>query len=209
MMFQLSSSFEIGSFELFLEEHSASLPFMDLLEEKKLVEDAKSHSESFAALYDYYFPKVYGYTMAKVGNRRDAEDIVSEVFMKALENLPNFEWRNVPFAAWLFTIARNTIINHYSKSGKRKVSELDENRLISEDKEGSPHKKATDEELSKKVRDVLHGLPERELNVVQLKFFAQMTNREIMTATGLSESNVAVILYRTLRKIKPDLQYFA
>ena len=182
---------------------------MDLSEEKQLVENAKMDSASFAKLYDYYFPKVYGFVAAKVGSRMDAEDIAGDVFMKALENLDKFEWRGLPFAAWLFTIARNSVNSFYKKNAKAKTSELDENRLMAKDKESSPHKKATDDELSDNVKKVLGELPERELTVVQLKFFSQMTNREIVDATGLSESNVAVILYRTLRRIKSDLKYFA
>jgi RNA polymerase sigma-70 factor (ECF subfamily) len=183
---------------------------MDLNEEQQLVEDAKTDSASFGKLYDYYFPKIYGYIAAKVNDRDDVEDLVSTTFMKALENLPKYEWRGIPFAAWLFTIARNTLNNYYVKSGKNRHLELDEGRLVvDKDKNESPMKKAEQEELADKVKKVLNNLPEREITVVQLKFFSQMTNREIMDITGLSESNVAVILYRTLRKIKSDLKYFA
>lgn len=173
------------------------------------MEDAKTHGESFGKLYDYYFPKIYAYTLMKVRDQADSEDIVSEVFMKALEHIDGFEWRNIPFAAWLFTIARNSINNFFSKSNRKKTSELDEGRLVADNKEISPHKKAAENELAQKVREVLKDLPERDLNVVHLKFFAQMTNREIVAVTGLSESNVAVILYRALRRIKPELSYFA
>lgn len=208
-MFQLSTLLDVGSVQAsgMGRHHSSSI--MELLEEKQLVEDAKSDSESFARLYDRYFPKIYGYVAAKVGNRSDAEDIVSDVFMKALENLHTFEWRGIPFAAWLFTIARNTLNNFYSKHQKSRTSELLENVHRTEDKESSPTKKAAEGELAARVREVLDQLPKRDLQVVELKFFGQMTNREIVSATGLSESHVAVILYRTLRKIKPDLQYFA
>jgi len=181
--------------------------FMNLEEEKQLVDDARTDSASFGKLYDFYFGKVFGFVAAKVNDRGDAEDITSEVFMKALENLDNFEWRGMPFAAWLFTIARNTIINYYEKSGRTKHSSLDEAFHVKDDKrEVSPHKKAEQEELSSKVRHVLGQLSEKELNVVQLKFFGELNNREIMKVTGLSESNVGIILYRTLRKIKPDLK---
>jgi RNA polymerase sigma factor (sigma-70 family) len=181
---------------------------MNISEEKQLVENARTDAESFVKLYDYYFPKVYSFIAAKVGNRLDAEDITSEVFMKALENLDKFEWRGKPFIAWLFTIARNSVNSFFKKSIKGKTSELDESRLKAKDKGPSPDKKAAEGELSSKVKNVLRKLPERESNVVQLKFFSQMNNREIVAATGLSESNVAIILYRTLRKIKPDLKHF-
>lgn len=183
---------------------------LDLNEEQQLVELAKENTESFGKLYDYYFPKVYAFVAAKCSNRDDAEDITGDVFVKVIENLPKFEWRGLPFGAWIFRIARNTLIDYYGKSGKTKTSDIEEAYGVSEDEEKtSPHKKAEQSELEARVKEVMKDLSERELQVVQLKFYAQMNNREIMTVTGLSESNVAVVLYRTLKKIKPDLKYFA
>ena len=183
---------------------------VDLREEQQLVEKAKQDSESFGKLYDYYFPKVYSFIAAKIYDRDDAEDLVSETFMKVLENLPRFEWRGVPFGAWIFRIARNTLNDYYEKHGKTRTTDIDTAYGVTDDEEKtSPFKKAAQGQLAEKVQNVLSSLPERELNVVQLKFFCELNNREIVKATGLSESNVAVILYRTLRKIKPDLQYFA
>jgi len=183
---------------------------VDLSEEKQLVESAKANAESFGRLYDYYFPKVYAFIASKTYNSDDAEDIAGDTFIKALENLPRFEWRGVPFGAWLFRIARNTLNDYYGASAKHRTTDIDTAYGVSEDEEKtSPHKKAAKEELAEKVKEVLKVLPERDLNVIRLKFFSEMSNREIMDITGLSESNVAVILYRALRKIKPDLKTFA
>lgn len=187
-----------------------SLSGMDLGEEQKLVEDAKTSTEAFGKLYDYYFPRVYAFVASKVNNRHDAEDLTGDIFMKVVENIGHFQWKGVPFAAWIFKIARNTLNDYYHKSSRTKVSDIDQAFDLKEDEEKtSPHKKAAQEELSVRVKKIMNQLPERELEVLQLKFFSQLSNREIMHVTGLSESNVAVILYRTLRKIKPDLQYFA
>jgi len=182
---------------------------VDLSEEKQLVESAKANAESFGQIYDYYFPKVYSFIAAKTGNSDDAEDITGDTFMKALENLHRFEWRGVPFGAWLFRIARNTLNDYYGSSAKNRTIDIDKAYGVKEDEEKtSPHKKAHQNELAEKVQEVLKDLPERELNVIQLKFFSEMSNREIVDITGLSESHVAVIIYRTLRKIKPDLKHF-
>lgn len=183
---------------------------MDLSDEKQLVMDAKSNNESFGKLYDFYFPKVYSFVAAKINDRDDAEDLVSDIFMKVLENIQKFEWRGVPFGAWIFRIARNVLNDYYQKHNKTRTSDIEQAYSVSEPEEKvSPHIKAAREELSDVVQKVMKTLPERELLVIQLKFFSELTNREIVQITGLSESNVAIILYRTLRKIKPDLQYFA
>lgn len=183
---------------------------MDLSDEKQLVMDAKSNNESFGKLYDFYFPKVYSFVAAKINDRDDAEDLVSDIFMKVLENIQKFEWRGVPFGAWIFRIARNVLNDYYQKHNKTRTSDIEQAYSVSEPEEKvSPHIKAAREELSDVVQKVMKTLPERELLVIQLKFFSELSNREIVQITGLSESNVAIILYRTLRKIKPDLQYFA
>lgn len=183
---------------------------LELQEEQQLVERAKVNSESFGKLYDFYFPKVYAFIAAKIYDRDDAEDITGDIFVKVLENLHHYEWRGLPFGAWVFRIARNTLNDYYGRYGKTKVTPIDEAYGVSEDEEKtSPHKKAAKEELAEKVKEILDDLPERELSVVQLKFFGELSNREIVDITGLSESNVAVILYRTLRKIKPELKHFA
>lgn len=184
--------------------------FVDLNQEKQLVDAAKTNTESFGRLYDFYFPKVYAFVAAKIYNRDDAEDITGDIFMKILENIHRFEWRGVPFGAWVFRIARNTLNDYYSKSAKTRTTDIDTAYGVSEDEEKtSPHKKAAKEELAEKVKRILTTLPERELSVIQLKFFSELNNREITHVTGLSESHVAVIIYRTLRKIKPELKYFA
>ena len=182
---------------------------MDLQDQQKLVSAAQQSPEGFGRLYDFYFPKVYAFVASKVRNRDDAEDLTSEIFMKILENIHSFEWRGIPFGGWLFRIAHNTLNSYYEKHSRTKTANIDEVYGLSDDEEKtSPHKNAAKNELKEKVQQVMDKLPEREMTVVQLKFFGQLNNREIMHATGLSESNVAIILYRTLRKIKPDLTYF-
>lgn len=182
---------------------------MAIQEEKQLVERAKSDTNAFGELYDSYFPRVYGFVASKVSSKDDAEDLASEIFMKILENIVDFEDRGVPFGAWVFRIARNCLNDFYKRSGKNRTTDIEEAYGVKEDEDKtSPHKKAAQLELADAVKEVLKNLEEKELLVVQLKFFAQLNNREITVVTGLSESNVGVILYRTLRKMKPDLKYF-
>ncbi len=182
---------------------------MELSEQQKLVELAKQSPDGFGKLYDYYFPKVFGFVASKVRDRDEAEDITSEIFMKVLENIHSFEWRGIPFTGWLFRIARNCLNTYYGKTSKTATVDIDEVYSLAEDEnKSSPHKNAARGELAEKVKEILKTLPEKELTVVQLKFFGELNNREIMHATGLSESNVAVILFRTLKKMKPDLSLF-
>ena len=78
-------------------------------DERLLIEAAQRDPARFAELYENNFERVYAYVARRVGNRAEAEDLTSEVFHQALANLQRFEWRGIPFAAWLFRIAANLI----------------------------------------------------------------------------------------------------
>lgn len=178
----------------------------DIESERQLVELAKTDSEAFAKLYDFYFPKVYAFVMAKIGSKMACEDIVSEVFMKVVENLPKYEDRGFAFSAWLFTVARNVLFDFYAKQNRSNTLPIEEGLEIKDEKDDfAPAKVASENELKDKVRVVMNQLPERELSILQLRFFSGLNNREIAATLNLSESNVGIILYRVLRKIKPDL----
>ena len=87
----------------------ASLKAADGVHERLLVEAAQRDPARFVDLYENNFELVYAYIARRVGDRATAEDFTSEVFKKALENLPRFTWRGVPFAAWLLRIAANMV----------------------------------------------------------------------------------------------------
>ncbi|KKP40998.1 hypothetical protein A2229_03650 [Candidatus Peregrinibacteria bacterium RIFOXYA2_FULL_33_7] len=181
---------------------------MDLQAEKKLVIESQKDPQSFGQLYDYYFPKVYNFVASKVGDREITEDLVSEIFTKILENLPKYQWKGLPFGAWIFKIARNCVFDHYGKSSRLKTVDIDEFHYI---KDESPHcepdKKAINNELKEKVGEVLKKLDKKEAEIISLKFFSELSNKEIAKALALTETNVGVIIYRTLKKIKPDLEF--
>ena len=71
-------------------------------------------------LYDLYFPRIYRYMLARTGNPAEAEDVTEEVFIRVLGGISGFQWRQAPFAAWLFRIARNQFVSHARKNGARR-----------------------------------------------------------------------------------------
>ena len=188
----------------------SSLPRMDLQDQQQLVCEAQQSPDGFGRLYDYYFPKVYAFVACKVWNGDDAEDIVSEVFMVVLQKIHAYEWRGIPITGWIFGIACNELKTYFERNAKIDPVQTEELEHLADDgDQTSPHKNAVRSELGREIRKVMKGLPERELTVVQLRFFSQLTNLEIVEVTGLSATNVATILFRTLRKMKPELTSFA
>src|SRR5256885_6245122 len=86
--------------------------------DRLLIEAAQRDPSRFAELYEDNFERVYAFIARRVRHRHEAEDLTSEVFHQALASLPRFEWRGVPFAAWLFRIAANSIIDRSKRAAK-------------------------------------------------------------------------------------------
>src|ERR1700726_4016504 len=87
-------------------------------DERLLIEAAQKDPARFAELYQNNFERVYAYIVRRVENRAETEDLASEVFHHALANLKRFEWRGIPFAAWLFRIAANLISDRWQRTGR-------------------------------------------------------------------------------------------
>src|SRR5690242_2219688 len=88
--------------------------------ERATVDRARSgDQQALADIYDWYMPRVYRYTVARVTNTAEAEDLTEEVFLKMLGAISDFRWRDVPFSSWLFRIAHNHIATHFRRSAQR------------------------------------------------------------------------------------------
>jgi RNA polymerase sigma-70 factor, ECF subfamily len=91
--------------------------------ERLLIEAAQKDPSRFAELYEENFGRVWAFVIRRVNNRSAAQDITSEVFHQALANVTRFEWRGVPFAAWLYRIAANAIADYFAKSAREQSNE--------------------------------------------------------------------------------------
>ena len=157
----------------------------------------------FGGLYEQYLPRIYGFVSYRIGNRETAEDLTSDIFYKALSGFTQFDSKKASFSTWLFSIARNTIIDYYRKRGieQRYREESASESFVSPD---PPDEETSRFEDIDKLRECLSRLKPNEQELISLKFSGEMTNREIAQITGLSESNVGTILCRAIRKLRDD-----
>ncbi len=170
--------------------------------EKKLVEEARKDKSKFGPLYKHYKKYILEFFTYRVNDYSTAEELTSVVFEKALNGLDGFQWQGVPFSAWLYRIARNTLIDHYRKGTKsREVSSLE---LVQElpSKEKQPHEIVETMFTEELLYKILQEIPTREQEIIYLKFFDGYTNKVIAQITDLSETNVGTIIYRTIRKLR-------
>ena len=171
--------------------------------EKKHIEAARRNKSDFAPLYEHYKTPIQNFFSYRLTDPIAAEELTSTVFEKALKGIDNFQWQGVSFSAWLFRIARNTLIDHYREQGKssEKVSQLDHSIDIPSKEKSIPDQIETKfaEEL---LYEILSELPTREQEIIYMKFFDGYTNRLIAQLTGISETNVGTIVYRAIKKLR-------
>ncbi|MGD0566776.1 MAG: sigma factor [Candidatus Sulfotelmatobacter sp.] len=142
-------------------------------DERLLVEAAQRDPARFAELYENNFERVYAYVVRRVHDRAETEDLTSEVFHHALANLQRFEWRGIPFAAWLFRIAANLISDRWQHKNREDVANEPEQM------ESVPSAKAEFEEV-KSIKEVAREIRKTEGAVKQLQFRALSTLRARM-----------------------------
>ena len=166
--------------------------------------DAARRLDQFAEKYQQFFPRVFAYVYGRVYNVHQAEDLVSEVFERAflkMDSLRNDE----AFATWLFTIARNLVTSQARKRGRESIVDPDILKSVVATSMSVENEVLVREEVAAVV-ECLKKFPQREQDIVSLKFDAELTNGQIAQVMGLSEANVRVILFRTLRKLRETMK---
>jgi len=169
--------------------------------ESEIVERAKKHDDAFEILYNFYFPKIYGYIFKRTGNRAVAEDIVSLTFMKVVQHLPSYKDKGHTFGAWLYKIATNNLTDHYRKQSKRKHVALD---AVSELKdETADNQSIVDHNLAAhKIQTIINSLEKKHQQIISLKYYAQLSHEEIAETLQISAENSRMMLHRAVKKFK-------
>jgi len=184
---------------------------MDLTEEKELVRQAQKAPDAFAELYDQYYPKIFSYILRRTANLEAAQDITSETFLKALNKLWQFRWRNVPFSSWLYRIATNEINQYFRKTEYKKsisMEELQEQGFELISPYGPESELIEAQEKLKQYQDFLEiqgkivRLPAKYQEVIALRFFEQKQIKEIAEILGKKEGTVKSLLHRAVEKLR-------
>jgi RNA polymerase sigma-70 factor, ECF subfamily len=167
-----------------------------LAEERLLVEAAQKDPSRFADLYEQNFERVYAFVVRRVHDRDSAEDLTSDVFHKALAALPQFDWRGIPFSAWLLRIASNVVADQWKRSGREVLEDPPDL--------GADPKLEEVEDRARLFRQV-EQLPPDQRRVIYMRFGEEKSIREIAQTLKRSEGAIKQLQFRGLQNLRARL----
>ena len=170
-------------------------------DERLLIEAAQRDPACFAELYENNFERVYAYIVRRVQNRTETEDLTAEVFHHALANLQRYEWRGIPFAAWLFRIAANLISDRWQRWGREVCDESGQLESV----QASP---AEIEGIERKATlfRLVNTLPPEQKRVVEMRFVEQKSIKEVAKEIRKTEGAVKQLQFRAISTLRSRLE---
>lgn len=172
----------------------------DLKDEEDLVRAAQKDLRVFEKLYQSHIQEVYRYVYSRTGSQPEAEDITAQTFLSALEGFQRYH-HDGHFAAWLFSIARRKIADHYRKASRAQFLPDDfpsfERDLLDQ---------KLDRDRIEKLRGLLRDLEEEEQELLRLRFAARLGFADIARLFGRNEDAVKKSLYRLLSRLQSRLE---
>ncbi|MFJ9441754.1 ECF subfamily RNA polymerase sigma factor, BldN family [Kitasatospora sp. NPDC101235] len=170
-------------------------PIMELVERAQAGE-----SEAFGRLYDHYADTVYRYIYYRVGSRATAEDLTSETFLRALRRIGTFTWQGRDFGAWLVTIARNLVADHF-KSSRFRLEVTTGEMLDSNECERSPEESVLESLSNAALLDAVRRLNPQQQECVTLRFLQGLSVAETARIMGKNEGAIKTLQYRAVRTL--------
>jgi RNA polymerase sigma-70 factor, ECF subfamily len=167
--------------------------------EMKQVQAAQLDPRCFEPLYRAYYKRIVTYVHHRVDDQETAFDITAQVFYVALNQLPKFRARGVPFGAWLFSIAYTELQQWYRKKNRAKIVHIDAEGFCELRENVQSHTTADDDNA---LYQALEKLSSEEMEIINLRFFEKRSFAEICGITGLGESACKMRVYRTIEKLK-------
>jgi len=168
-------------------------------EETLQIKAAIANPQAFGALYDKYYLRIFRYVFQRVEDEDTAADVTSVVFSKALFSLGKYEFRGVPFSAWLFRVAQNELNSLFRKNKVQKTVNIPLENLaqIAEDA-GEDDLEGRAEDLKKAMKN----LSEDELELIEQRYFEDRSYKEMAEIQGMEENNARVKTFRVVQKLK-------
>ncbi|MFZ5553887.1 MAG: RNA polymerase sigma factor [Bacteroidota bacterium] len=170
-----------------------------LQEELRQIEAARQNPARFEPLYNAYYEPIFRYVYQRVEDKESAFDITSQVFLKALTNLPKYQYKGVPFASWLYRIATNEVYESFRQNQAKRAINVDSVHLFDmiDDME-----EARGQEMHDLLLKVLPELAEDDLQMIEMRYFEKRSFKEVSEILDITETNAKVRAHRIIEKLK-------
>lgn len=169
-----------------------------ILSEEDEIKKAKKNLKDFNVLYDRYYVRIFQYVYQRVQTEAQAADITSDTFIKAMENLKSYKFMGVPFASWLFKIARNEVYLQHKKDSKIRQVNFTTNDILAIAEEIEETRINKTEILITAIKQ----LNSEETDLIEMKYFEKRSYAEMASILDLTENNVKVKTFRVVQKLK-------
>jgi len=173
-------------------------------DEKSLVRRAQEGDQrAFAQLYEENFDRIYRYVAVRIGDRTEAEDMTQQVFLKAIQSISSFKWKGAPFAAWLFRIAHNQVVDYFRKKQKRATVPLDESMPISggDDPQQLVERNVDIEQLIMAT----NKLTGSQREVISLRFAGELPIAQVARIMGKTEGAIKALQHSAIVALRKTL----
>ena len=158
----------------------------------------RAEVQKFELFYQENLDRIYHFVFSHVRNREAAEDLTSQIFLKATRSL-DLEQNSHSRQAWLFRVARTTMVDYWRAPCRRAATHSLE-ELIEAGWDGPVDAKPVRSEAADRVEDILQTLPGQDREVLTCRFLLDLSVRETALSMGVTETNVKVMQYRALRR---------
>lgn len=184
----------------------------------ELVARAQSgDAQAFAGIYDRYADQIFAYVYRRVGHRQVAEDLVGDVFLRAYRRLSSFSWQGVDLGAWLTTIARNRVHDHFKSARFRLERATDEvhEPAPSRDRSDDPERVTVARDMTRALGAALEQLKDEHREVIELRFVHDLSVSETAAVLDRTVGATKALQYRALKALTaavsddPDLAHLA
>jgi RNA polymerase sigma-70 factor (ECF subfamily) len=171
----------------------------ELEEERKEILAAQRDRAAFAPLYERYVDQIYAYAYTLTKDKEQAEDVTAATFAKAIEELPRFQWRGVPYSAWLYRVAGNLVSRERRRPGWIELAPHMPGDAL------DPAAAAEALDRATEIRAAVALLPADQRQAVVLRFGGELRNREIAEIMQRSEGAVKLLTFRALTTLRRRL----
>lgn len=178
--------------------------------EAELVKKAQHNREAFGELYEIHYQRIFNYALKRTASVQLSLDVTSVTFLKAMNQIHKYRWRDIPFVAWLYRIASNEINDYYRKEGRRNIS-IDQISELADSSDYADEINQAEEELNRHeefllLHKKLAELPPMYQEVIVLKFFEKKKIKDIVKILGKKEGTIKSLLHRGIEKLREKMQ---